>query len=48
MIDIINEQIVVEQVKHKYTLEELVAQMRPEHNIAELIKGEIGEERLEY
>ena len=31
----------------KYTLEELTAQMKPEHNIPELIKGTVGKESLD-
>lgn len=47
-IRVIDDQIIVKQAKPKYTLEELVSQMRPEHNIPELIQGEVGEEILEY
>jgi antitoxin MazE len=47
-IRVIDDQIVVKQARRKYTLEELVSQMQTEHNIPELIQGEVGEEILEY
>lgn len=42
------QEIILKPAKRKYTLEELVSQMRPEHNIPELITGEFGAEELEY
>lgn len=41
-------EIVLRAARKKYSLEELVSKMRPEHNIPELITGEFGAEKLEY
>lgn len=46
-IRVVDDQIIVKESKKKYTLEELVAQMHPEHNIPELITGEVGDEKLD-
>jgi len=47
-IRVVGDHITVKPSKRKYSLDDLVAKMRPEHNIPELIAGEFGAEKLEY
>lgn len=47
-IRVVGDHLTVKPAKRKYSLDELVAKMLPEHNIPELITGEFGAEELEY
>lgn len=48
IVRLVKGEIILKPARKKYSLEELIAQMRPEHNIPELIAGEFGAEKLEY
>jgi len=47
-IQVVGDHLTVKPAKRKYSLDELVAKMTPEHNISEIITGEYGAEKLEY
>lgn len=47
-IRVIGDELVIKRARKKYTLDELVSRMSPEHNTPELITGEVGDEISEY